>query len=413
MLFTKPIDQVTWDDIEEFCNQGIKEGAFLDYKEGFPKNLDKTLAAMANTIGGVVLIGVEETDENKPILPLKGIRFIRGLEEKVINIILSNITPIFLPEVNICKNKNDDIAVVVIRIAQSHQSPHAIESNTKVYIRTGNVNTPESLATIDQLDWLKDHRSKSIILKNNLLEQSLSRYNSLCSRVNEKFSRDGKVFQNKTKGILTLYSSPTYPSSTLQNPSELRKIVEKIKVANCYGTFSFFPYNDIFSDQSNGLLTQDAVIFVRTIDENRLFHTEINSFGLVYYRQALKRVPGGYFQGEWLFCSELIARIDMFIDFLSLYYKEIGYWGFIDLNFTLSQVKDQILWLEWYQSAALDSPHGICPDDKVSYETLITSAHLYEEKDQILFKSVQKLSWAFNIDFSEENLFSYIKKFRK
>lgn len=98
---------------------------------------------MANTLGGIILLGVEEDDENRPILPLKGIGFQRGLSERVINIVLTNITPPVIPEVAVCPNKKE--ALVVIRVPQSHQTPHAISDNTQVYLRTGNRNNPEAL----------------------------------------------------------------------------------------------------------------------------------------------------------------------------------------------------------------------------------------------------------------------------
>ena len=63
MIYTAPIETVTWKDVEDFCAQGTREGAYLDYKQDFPTDLAKTIAAMANTLGGIVIIGVAETKE--------------------------------------------------------------------------------------------------------------------------------------------------------------------------------------------------------------------------------------------------------------------------------------------------------------------------------------------------------------
>ena len=52
-LYTKPIADITLQDVEAFCREGIQENATLDYKEAFPNHLENTIAAMANTIGGV------------------------------------------------------------------------------------------------------------------------------------------------------------------------------------------------------------------------------------------------------------------------------------------------------------------------------------------------------------------------
>ena len=72
MLYTKPITEILWDDVEAFCQQRVPEGTYLDYKQDFPKHLQKTIAAMANTLGGVILIGVAEDAEGKPVTPVNG-----------------------------------------------------------------------------------------------------------------------------------------------------------------------------------------------------------------------------------------------------------------------------------------------------------------------------------------------------
>lgn len=151
MIYTKPVLEISWDDITAFCQQRIPEGAYLDYKQDFPAQLEKTMSAMANTFGGIILIGVEEDNEKKPVLPIMGIQLQRGLSERVTNIILSTITPPVFPEIQVCSDQSGARAVVLVRIPQSHQAPHAISNNTRVYLRTGDVNNPEELATVDQV----------------------------------------------------------------------------------------------------------------------------------------------------------------------------------------------------------------------------------------------------------------------
>ena len=150
-IYTSPINEITWDNVQEFCNEKIPENSALDYKKDFPSNLEKTIAAFANSLGGIIIIGVAEDKENKPTLPLEGITFEKGLEERVMNKILTNITPPIFPEIKVCPNKDSAKAYIVIRIPQSNQTPHAINKNTKVYFRTGNVNNPEDLADGDRI----------------------------------------------------------------------------------------------------------------------------------------------------------------------------------------------------------------------------------------------------------------------
>lgn len=175
MIYTKPAQEVSWDDIVSFCEQRLPEGAYLDYKKEFPKHLENTIAAMANTLGGIILLGVEEDAETKPILPLKGIRFEKGLAERITNIILTNITPPVFPEIAVCTDPTMRNALAMIRIHQSDQTPHAIAGNTRVYVRTGNRNTPEELATVDRIEWLRDRRSRSVALREALLRRASER----------------------------------------------------------------------------------------------------------------------------------------------------------------------------------------------------------------------------------------------
>ena len=154
-LYNKAITSITWDDIERFCGQAIAENTYLEYKGDFPNDLAKTIAAMANTLGGLILIGVEEMDSGTPKLPLKGIAADRGLEERVLNIILDSMSPPIIPEIATCANTGGDKAIVLVRVPQSEHAPHALHRNSAVYIRTGKRTKPEDLADLDRIDWLR------------------------------------------------------------------------------------------------------------------------------------------------------------------------------------------------------------------------------------------------------------------
>jgi hypothetical protein len=59
-IYNAPVDGITWQAVEDFLVQNVKEGAYLDYKVDWPKELERTIAGMANTFGGVILIGVDQ-----------------------------------------------------------------------------------------------------------------------------------------------------------------------------------------------------------------------------------------------------------------------------------------------------------------------------------------------------------------
>ncbi|GAI10680.1 unnamed protein product [marine sediment metagenome] len=144
MLFTKEITKITFEDVVSFCNQQIPESINLDYKKEFPTDLEKTISAFANTMGGLVIIGVEDKD-SKPKLPVKGLKYQEGLRERVNSIILANIYPPVFPEIQVCDQVRKR-TFIIIRIPQSNMTPHYIRHRTKIYIRTDDIIHPEKLA---------------------------------------------------------------------------------------------------------------------------------------------------------------------------------------------------------------------------------------------------------------------------
>lgn len=64
-LFTTPVDDLSFKDIKDFCAQGVPEGERVEYKEQFNEKIGQTIAAMANTDGGVILVGVGEDPIHK------------------------------------------------------------------------------------------------------------------------------------------------------------------------------------------------------------------------------------------------------------------------------------------------------------------------------------------------------------
>jgi hypothetical protein len=77
-LFNTPIDDIKIDDVVQFLQSGIREGTILEFKEQFPNKLEKYISSMANTFGGMILIGVEETSAGAGVLPIKGVPLTDG-----------------------------------------------------------------------------------------------------------------------------------------------------------------------------------------------------------------------------------------------------------------------------------------------------------------------------------------------
>jgi predicted HTH transcriptional regulator len=97
-LWTKRMSDVQFADVDEFCRAGYREGPQLDYKQTIPNDLAKTVAALANTKGGLLLLGVEaSTTTNQPSWPCTGMPVDKGLSERITQICRDGIYPPVLP----------------------------------------------------------------------------------------------------------------------------------------------------------------------------------------------------------------------------------------------------------------------------------------------------------------------------
>jgi Putative DNA-binding domain len=193
-IWTKPMAAIDFADVDAFCRMGQEEGIRLDYKGEWPGDLAKTIAAFANTLGGMIMLGVDaDTVTNKPVWPpapivppRKGLPIEPGLAERVIQLARDNIYPPVLPDVSavIPNGLLPGQAVVVIRVPQSREAPHAVERRRKVYVydRTGNQNDPHQLADIDHIQYLLNRRQRLDSEREESLRKATDRSLSLLAR---------------------------------------------------------------------------------------------------------------------------------------------------------------------------------------------------------------------------------------
>lgn len=390
MLYSKPITEVKWEDIIDFCNQQIVEGATLDYKQDFPKDLSKTIAAFANTMGGIILLGIAESDESKPLLPIQGIPFERGLSEKVMSMILSNITPPIIPEIQICSNEDKSRAVIVIRIPQSNQTPHAINNNTRVYIRTGNRNKYEELISIDKLQWLLNNRNKSILFREELLRNSNERFHKYFdSEFRNQKSKIKADLKDLDFSRLTLILSPVFPFNYICSPPQLKQILDKIYVPDNLNTSKQFP---IDRESHNSVLYQNGLttsLFV----ENFAYYADLSSFGIYFYKQNMFKkfyelvVP----QSNIIRVKEVMSRMGQFFDSANLFYQQLGFHGLLKFDFSIDGLNNFKLQVVYGENLSTI-------ERTAEYNNTCLSSELAIKKKDFINASIKNLGWTYNIN---------------
>ena len=90
-------------NINELINGTTVEWERIEFKSGFnPETIMHTICAFANDInnwgGGYIIIGIEQDENGKPILPPKGIELsqIDSIQKKLMEV-CHKITPIYFP----------------------------------------------------------------------------------------------------------------------------------------------------------------------------------------------------------------------------------------------------------------------------------------------------------------------------
>jgi len=414
-LYSKPLASVTWSDVEHFCGQAIAENTYLDYKAAFPSYLAKSIAAMANTLGGHILIGVEETDAGTPKLPISGIAAARGTDERVLNIVLDAMSPPAIPEVVTCSNSAGDKVVVVIRVEQSEHAPHALHRNSAVYIRTGKRTKPEDLADLDRIEWLRNRRKKSEDLREWIFDRACMRFRDM---------RDGRVGgvpatdegtwgpMEEQPGLLTIGLCPVYPDRTLAPPSRLEQIRRAVRVRDYMGTGHEFPL------QKSGCITRMVedgyVMHFSGRNGLRTYHTHLNMHGLYLFRQSLlyelRRTrgneednPGGaariVIRGY-----EILARLYEVVESGAKFYNEIGYAGPLKFRLRLEGLLGIPLLMPELDGGRVENYERFSTDHQIDTAHVVQRTRLLDDSHGAVLPLFERVGWAFNSHVSLESV---------
>ena len=308
-MITKDIDKIEFEDVVEFLKLGTPEGTFLDYKQDFPSNLEKTIAAMANTFGGHIIIGVKDRGD-QPAEPFEGFPGDDGHRQRVTNICVNNITPPVFVEVAVPKNPNGNgNCFVVIRIPESAASPHSIKSSAAFYVRTGQSSNPENIADHERLIWLFDRRQKAGNFKDSLLK--------MADELSFLYLERNKLSKN---GLLNCVAVPHFPSQNLIPYSEMRELIRQC--SNRAGDFPNYCQADICT-MSGG------VFWGRRFDHEFAFDS-MHSAGILQHTCSTITLNGT------IELTRILSRIGKFAWFALKFFKVVGYSGAIEFVFTLS-----------------------------------------------------------------------------
>ena len=125
------------------------EGKTLEFKRDLssPNNVLRTVVAFANTAGGVLLLGVEDSTRD-----VRGVEEPLAMEERLANLISDNILPRLIPDIEVLPWRRTH--VLAIQVHPSSVRPHYLKSTGLeggAYVRVGSTNRRADDELIDEL----------------------------------------------------------------------------------------------------------------------------------------------------------------------------------------------------------------------------------------------------------------------
>ena len=377
-MFTKSAANITFSDIEEFCRES-DEGVRVEYKREI-QHIPKVVSSFANTLGGIFIIGVETDQNNRVKFPIQGISNRNGISEQIQQSALTGIYPAVIPEVIICDVPNTDNVVVIIRVDESPQAPHAIQNSTRVYVRTGSITQPydePQLSEIDRIEYMLKRREDSQTTARQILERTEERIKSLF---------------DTNEPNLTVVARPVFPYRPVIATADIYDFASKNGLV----------WNDYSSRVAGGFS-------VSTIRHNNPYeYWELNEYGIVYHRATLDRRTSTFASKEtedYLDFRQIVSTIGELIQKAQSFYERCEYLGNIEIKMQLREVFGKKLGFDGsYNETSLKKFDSIkrqqCLDSQVLASTQCFPIDLMEREKfiGIVDQLAGQLLWAFNID---------------
>lgn len=303
-MFSKPLNQVTCEDVRAFLSKKIKEGKNIDYKLDFPskkEKIPKTIAAFANTTGGIILFGVEEESE-QPKEPFSGLDH---QPDKKLGTLLTQyaleVIPVPFTETHVCVPDANNRTFGIIQVPQSSLAPHHLVNDRAIYVRTGESARPEDVIHPDKIPWLFEHRQRSVNLRRTLITQAHQRFENCYPKpVREKVV------------IRSASIMPLYPEEPLFQYEYAEALLSKIAHNHDYQSF-----------QKRSIT--GGIMFCRqpSSPPRNLDFLQFVDAGLLYSCGSARLTPDGQRLNPY---SAVSTLCQMILGGSNLH-RETGYWG--------------------------------------------------------------------------------------
>ena len=375
-MFNLSKDEITFEVVETFCREW-QEGIRVEYKQEITNAVPKIVSSFANTQGGIFIIGVKENDPNgEEPFTIVGIPNNRGIEEGIVQSAVTGIYPPVMPEVMIVEVPETENVIVVVRVDESPQAPHAIQNSTRIYIRHESITQPyekPELAELSHIEYLFNRRQDTQRMTQQIIEQI---------EATHKRRLDPDI------PILTIVSHPVFPYRPVISPHQIHDLFRKW---------------DGMRRLPGGICRTAHTPIIRTSD--------VNEYGIVHYKTT--------FQNNALYPTidiiDFRNAIHEFMEIAEVLYNNCNYLGNIEVSAQLKNVQNRNLSKEIGRLRETQLPEKLfcsVPEFRVTTSTYYLARDFNNHKQQkhIYEELILQILWAFNVPSDNKHVVKAVKE---
>jgi len=413
ILTSKPIDEISYQDLLSFCESQFKEDIDLDYKSDFPNDLARLLSAFANTQGGIALIGFKERGKSRePLCPPEGIDGPSDvLRQKILNIAFDSIYPPLELEIAIIEVPDTERFVALIRVPAS-KLIHAVERRTRIYIRAFDNNRSYELASLPDLRWLWDQRESSIHLRDSFKQLAADRAEGNAI----EFSDEGARNEWDVSPHLVVSCLPAYPQNPIvASTRALLDVANSLhQIRSSWGSVDRrvpWALNQWRTIPSAVCLTERGPSACSQFVELGVFGHSY--FEFLILRRAVNTLPvPRHTNQECIFAYIILAYIDVALRYSSALFENIQFRWPILVSADLRGVRNMLL---QYERPGSFNPLAQEFLSRPSTDTTIqllnkesSASDLEGNVGEYLSECAQSLLWAFGVGWEESDISKWL-----
>ena len=125
-----PKDQITIESIRDLVSQELPEGLSLEYKEKYSAGVIETIAAFANTHGGLIIVGVKDDPGPDRIVGVPETELV-----KISNSCIEYLDPPFTPEIISLRIPGEEAKFLLLIRVYPERSTRPVAVRGKIWIR--------------------------------------------------------------------------------------------------------------------------------------------------------------------------------------------------------------------------------------------------------------------------------------